>query len=125
MTTTLFIVSLFVLAGLVFSKIFEIKVRKIGFLTTIFTRGDEKINRLIEASIARYNRYRKISHIFIFEFIPSYVYEVLVRMKDNVSKRYYNAGDEFRGRRILRTNGSVSFFLERLAENKTPRENKI
>lgn len=118
MAFILFIISLIVLMGLVASKIFEIKVRKISFLTDLFRKGDDRIHNFIEKGIKKYHRYNKVAQIFVFEFLPSYLYELLVRMKDYVSKKYYSAGDEFRGKRILRSNGSVSFFLERLAEEK-------
>ena len=126
MTTILFFVSLFVLASLIGSKVFEIKVRRIDFLSSVFAKGDERLHQLIDLVVFKYNRYKKISHIFIFEFIPSYAYELLVRMKDYVSKKYYSAGDGFRGRRVLRSNGSVSFFLERLSDDKSSvKVNKI
>lgn len=124
MAIILFIVSLCVICSLIGSKVFEIKIRKIHFLSDTFTKGDEKIHQYIDIVIFKYNRYQKIANLFVFDFLPSYLYEVLVRMKDYVSKRYYSAGDGFRGRRILRTNGSVSFFLERLSEDKTG-NNKI
>lgn len=126
MTTIIFLVSLLVLSGLVFSKVFELKVKRIGFLTKLFAKGDEFIHKAIEFGVFKYNRYKKISNIFIFEFLPSYLYEILVRSKDYVAKKYYTAGDSFRGRRVLKSNGSVSFFLERLAEDKhsSPKGNK-
>lgn len=118
MTTIIFLVSLLVLSGLVFSKVFEVKVKRIHFLANFFAKGDELIHKAIELGIFKYNRYKKISNIFVFEFLPSYLYEVLVKSKDYVAKKYYTAGDSFRGRRVLKSNGSVSFFLERLAEDK-------
>ena len=45
-------------------------------------------------------------------------------MKDYVSKKYYSTGDGFRGRRVLRSNGSVSFFLERLSDDKNHPETR-
>ena len=118
MTTILFIISLIALSGLLASKIFEIKIRKIHFLAQAFIKGDEKIHEFIDVLVFKYNRYKKISNLFLFDFLPGYSYEILVRMKDYVAKKYYSAGDEFRGRRVLRSNGSVSFFLERLSEDK-------
>ena len=117
MTTILFLVSLFVISGLISYKIFELKIKRINFLARMFSFGDQFIHSFIDSAVFKYNRFRKIIHIFIFEFLPSYLYELLVRMKDYVSKKYYSAGDEFRGRRVLRGNGSVSFFLERLADD--------
>lgn len=122
MTTILFFVSLFVLSALIGSKVFEIKVRKIDVLSNLFSKGDEKIHKLIELATFKYNRYKKIAHIFVFEFLPSYAYEILVKMKDYVSKKYYSSADNFRGRRVLRSNGSVSFFLERLSDDKNQPE---
>jgi hypothetical protein len=118
-TITLFLISMFVLAGLIGSKIFEIKVRRIDFLVNLFIKGDKLIHRLGDILIFKYNRYKKILNIFIFDFLPSYLYELLVKMKDYVAKKYYNAGDSIRGRRILKSNGSVSSFLEQLSEDKT------
>ncbi len=119
MTIILFLVSLFALFFMLAYKAFEIKVKKINFISNLSRRADNQIDNLIEVVVFKYNRYRKISQIFVFEFMPSYTYELLVKTKDYVSKRYYSAGDEFRGRRVLRSNGSVSFFLERLSEDKT------
>ncbi len=122
MTTILFFVSLFVMVSLVGSKVFELKVRKIHSLSNLFAKGDEMIHQLIDLGVFKYNRYKKIAHIFVFEFLPSYAYELLVKMKDYVSKKYYSSADGFRGRRVLRANGSVSFFLESLADDKTQPE---
>lgn len=119
MTTIIFLVSLFALFFLLASKAFEIKVRKVSFISSLWSKGDKVIDHVIDWSVFKYNRYKKISHIFIFEFLPSYLYEVLVKTKDHVSKRYYSSADGFRGRRVLRSNGSVSFFLERLGEDKS------
>jgi uncharacterized membrane protein len=116
--TTIFFLSFAVLCVLVVSKIFEIKFKKVDLLARFFAYGDKKIHELINLLVYKYNRYKKISNIFIFEFLPSYLYELLIKAKDYVSKKYYNAGDGFRGRRVLRSNGSVSFFLERLASER-------
>ncbi len=99
-------------------KVLEEKMGKIHFFSTLFKKGDELIHKFIAVLVYKYNRYKKISHIFVFEFLPSYLYELLVKAKDYVAKKYYTAGDGFRGRRVLRSNGSVSFFLERLASER-------
>lgn len=106
-------------------KIFEIKVRKVHFLSNFFAKGDGKINQFTKLIGIKYIRYKKIGHLFLFDFIPSYLYELLVSLKDYVSKKYYQAGDGFRGRRILKSRGSVSFFLERLSEEKPNTSRKI
>jgi len=105
-------------------KFFEIKVRKVHLVSNLLEKGDEMIHTGIAKTSLAYKRYRKIANIFVFEFLPSYIYELLVRLKDFVAKEYYKAGDELRGRRILRQNGSVSFFLERLSENKSTIESR-
>lgn len=113
---------MFALAGLIVSKVFEIKVRKIGFLVSLFLKGDKIIRAFGDLLVFKYNRYKKILNIFIFDFLPSYLYELLVKMKDYVAKKYYNAGDNIRGRRILKSNGSVSSFLEQLAEDRVEKK---
>ena len=110
---------MFVLCGLVASKIFEIKVKRIDFLVNFFVQGDKKIRELIDKIFFKYNRYKKILNIFVFDFLPSYLHELLGKAKDYVAKKYYKAGDNLRGRRILKSNGSVSSFLEQLSEDKT------
>jgi hypothetical protein len=118
MSTIFFFLSMFVLCGLIGSKVFEIKVRKIDFLGELFVKGDKKIHEFRDFLIFKYNRYKKIANIFIFEFLPSYLYELLVKTKDYVAKKYYEAGDNIRGRRILKNHGSVSSFLEQLSDDK-------
>ena len=123
--TILFFVSMFVLVSMVSLKVFELRVKKIDFLSALFVKGDEKIHQYIQLSLFKYGRYKMIVRIFVFDFIPSYFYELLVKMKDYVSRKYYEAGEGFRGKRILKSTGSVSFFLEKLSEEKqdieTPR----
>ena len=117
MAITTFIVSLCGISGLLAYKAFEIKIKRVHFISNTFEKGDKKIHELIEQMVFKYHRFKKISHIFVFDFLPSYLYEQLVKAKDYVAKKYYTTGDSFRGRRVLRNNGSVSFFLERLSND--------
>ncbi|MES3004511.1 MAG: hypothetical protein V4690_00185 [Patescibacteria group bacterium] len=116
--TIVFISSFLAILFMIARKVVEIKVGQTHFFSKLFVKGDERIHKIAAFFIYKYNRYKKISNIFVFEFLPSYLYEILVKSKDYVSKKYYTAGDGFRGRRILRSNGSVSFFLERLASER-------
>ena len=118
MTIIFFIISLFVLCFLIASKVFEIKFEKTHFLADLFIKGDEKIHQLIGSAFVKYELYKKIAHIFLFEFLPAYLHKVLVRVKDYISKNYYALGEKLSGKKVLRSNGSVSFLLEQLAENK-------
>ena len=123
--TIVFIVSMFIMSALILSKVFELKFHKIGLLTKLWAKGDIALLRLSDFLVFKYNRYRKIAEVFIFDFLPSYLYELLVKAKDYVSKKYYASSNDFRGRRILRTNGSVSFFLEKLGEDSTIPSRKV
>jgi hypothetical protein len=91
---------------------------EIQSLNNIYQKSDLYLNEAVDSLIYFYNRWRKISNIFIFEFLPSLLYENLVKAKDYVSKKYYENGDRYRGRRVLRSHGSVSFFLGRLSEER-------
>ncbi len=126
MTILTFFVSLFVILLIASLKAYDLKIGRLNFLQNIYGASDQKINQIFEFFIRRYNWVIKVSNIFIFEFLPSYLYETLVKMKDHVSKKYYESGDRFRGRRVLRSNGAVSFFLERLSDERPSSEvNKI
>ena len=114
MSFILFVVSLVVLFAMIASKVWEVKVRKIETLAGIYGKGDKKIHTWIETGILAYRHYRKIAHLFFFDFLPSYIYELSVKLKDYLAKRYYKANDQFRGRRMLRDNGSVSAFLQNI-----------
>ncbi len=113
------------LASLFAYKAFELKVKRIHPIADLFHKGDLKIHAIMERIVYEFNHTKKVVAIFVGEFLPAYTYETLSKTKDYVSKKYYATGDEFRGKRMLRSNGSVSFFLERLAEEKaqiTPEE---
>ena len=71
--TIIFFISMFVLGGMLTSKVFEIKVRKIDFLSDAFTKGDEKIHKSIEIVTSNYKRWKVIVNIFIFDFIPRFM----------------------------------------------------
>jgi len=116
--TILFLISLLVLCGMIASKTFENKLNRLHFVSELFSKGDHKIHAFIDHGVVRYYRYKKIGGLFVFEFLPSYTYEVLVKVKSHVAKKYSEAEESFRGRKILKGNGSVSFFLERLSEEK-------
>ncbi len=118
MTTTIFFISLFGLLLVGGLRAYQVKIGEIKFLTDLYVRGDLFFNNMLGAVVYKYNRWKKISHIILFEFLPSLLYENLVKAKDYVSKKYYESGDKFRGRRVLRSHGSVSFFLGRLSEDK-------
>lgn len=118
MTTIFFIVSLLVICFMIASKIFELEMRRNHFLSNLFSKGDVRIHQFIEKMILAYNHYKKIAQLFVFDFLPSYAYELLVHLKDYVAKKYYLWGDDFRGRRMLRDRGSVSAFLQHITENK-------
>ncbi len=118
MTTITFFVSFFVLLLISALRAYQLKVGEINFLTNFYVRSDSFLNNILDSIIYSYNRWRKISNIFVFEFLPSLLYENLVKAKDYVSKKYYENGDRYRGRRVLRSHGSVSFFLGRLSEER-------
>lgn len=120
MTTIIFFVSFFGLLLVSGLRAYQLKRGEIYFLRNFYLKGDLYLNNLLDLIVYKYNRWKKISHIFLFEFLPSLLYEHLVKAKDYVSKKYYENGDRYRGRRVLRSHGSVSFFLGRLSEEKGP-----
>lgn len=115
----LFLISLIAITSMIAGKMFQMSARRIQIITKISAQGDRLMHSIVSSVTARYKLYKKIAYLFTFEFLPSYAYEILVKMKDYIARRYYAMGNQFSGRRILRDSGSVSFFLERLADEKT------
>jgi hypothetical protein len=118
MITILFFLSLATLMGMLTLKVFELKLGKTHFLSDLYKKGDERIHKSLEHAVKKYTRYEKIAQIFVFEFLPAYAYELLHHAKEFVARKYYEMGADFRGKRVLKSTGSVSFFLERLSEHK-------
>ncbi len=114
----LFFASLVGICGMLAWKAFEIKVKRIHFISNLFRKGDEIVHNFENKLELKYKRYEMIANLFVFDFVPAYAYEKLVKMKDYVAKKYYMTGEGFRGRRVLRSDGSVSFFLEQLSDEK-------
>lgn len=106
------------LVSMIFSKAIEIKTGNAHFMSTLFQRFDGNVHVYSDLLFSKFKRYRKISNLLFFEFIPSFSFEILTRMNDFVSKKYHTAGNNFRGKKALRHDGSVSFFLSRLSEEK-------
>jgi len=125
MTTTFFIGSLVAIFAMVGTKILESHVGKFSSVSSFFRRTDDVIYNFIEWCIFKFNRYKKISKIFVFEFLPAYVYELLVKLKDYVAKKYYLAGDQIRGKRILKNKGSVSNFLKNISDSNDDKKENI
>ncbi len=116
--TIIFFTSIIVMFFVSMLRAYQLRVGQVGFLSSLYLKGDMFLNKVFEYLTYKYNRWKMIGQIFIFEFLPSLLYENLVKAKDFVSKKYYENGDKFRGRRVLRSHGSVSFFLGRLSEDK-------
>lgn len=117
MSTIFFIGSFIALFVMIVAKSFQIRTGNVNFISNLFKKADVLVDGLIAGYFLRFNYFKKVANLFLFDFIPSLAYEMLVKSKDYVSRRYYNAGNEFRGRRMLRSDGSVSSFLERLSED--------
>jgi hypothetical protein len=114
--TTVFISSFVALVVMIMAKLIE---ERFGFLlwSKFVSWADEKIHEWIHVLVKRYQLWKKIAYLFFFEFLPSYAYELLIKMKDYVQKRYYESQSKLKGnKRMLRPNGSVSSFLQEIAD---------
>lgn len=118
-TITIFVLSLLAISAMIVRKVFEYKIQKTHFINNLIYKADIFMHGRIEKLILFYRRFQQISSIFFFEFLPAFFYEQLGKLKDYVARKYYLAGDQFRGKKILRSQGSVSAFLGALSEDKT------
>lgn len=106
------------------TKMIEQKIGSFPLWTRLISKIDERMHGVVDRFIAKYQLWKKIAYLFVFNFLPSYAYELLVKMKDYVYKKYYESQSKLKGnKRMLRTNGSVSSFLQEItAEPKKEEE---
>ncbi|MCX6703417.1 MAG: hypothetical protein NTV02_01865 [Candidatus Zambryskibacteria bacterium] len=113
MTITVFISSFVALLAMIGTKMIEQKLGHFPLWTRVVAQADERVDDALEFLVKKYQLYKKIFNLFVFEFLPSYTYEILVKMKDRVYKKYYQSQSKLKGnKRMLRSNGSVSSFLQ-------------
>jgi hypothetical protein len=111
--TILFFISLFGLIILFVSKSIEINKGNVLFWTEIIKKADLKVHNFKKLLERKIGLYKKIAHLFVFEFLPSYLYENVSKFKDFIYKKYYESTLSLKGnKKVLRSNGSVSAFLQ-------------
>lgn len=116
MTTTIFISSFLALGAMIGTKMIEQKLGSFPLWTNLVSKTDEQVHQWMGVLIAKYQLWKKIAYLFIFNFLPSYAYELLIKMKDYVYKKYYESQSKLKGnKRMLRANGSVSSFLQEIS----------
>lgn len=116
MTITVFISSFVALLVMIGTKMIEQKLGSFPLWTRLVSRTDEVVHDVVSYLLAKYQLWKKIAYLFVFNFLPSYAYELLVKMKDYVYKKYYESQSKLQGnRRMLRANGSVSSFLQEIS----------
>ncbi len=94
----------------------EQKLGSFPLWTNLVSKTDEWVHQWIGVLIAKYQLWKKIAYLFVFNFLPSYAYELLIKMKDYVYKKYYESQSKLKGnKRMLRANGSVSSFLQEIS----------
>ena len=112
---TLFGLSFLGIAGMLSFKLVEERMGGVNWWTNFIVRADSKIHQLISQSAVKYKLWKKVVLVFIFEFLPAYAYEQTIKLKDYIYKRYHSSAGKMKGeRRMLRTNGSVSEFLQNI-----------
>lgn len=115
MTTTVFISSFIALLAMIGTKMIEQKLGSFPLWTRLVSKTDEWVHSWLDVLMGKYQLWKKIAYLFIFNFLPSYAYELLVKMKDYVYKKYYESQSKLKGnKRMLRSNGSVSSFLQEI-----------
>lgn len=116
MTITVFISSFVALLAMIGTKMIEQKLGSFPLWTRLVSRTDEVVHDAVNRIIGKYQLWKKITYLFVFNFLPSYAYELLVKMKDYVYKKYYESQSKLKGnKRMLRANGSVSSFLQEIS----------
>lgn len=88
-----------------------------------FDRRAHDYRLIIEKKIRLYKR---IITLFVFDFLPAYLYEKSVSLKDYLYKKYYESASNLKGnRKILKSSGSVSSFLQDIKLEKPENEDSL
>ena len=99
------------------SKLAEERLGKFHWWSRIASWGDQKVHNIIHIVTEKYRFYKKVATIFIFEFLPAYAYRKLIELKDYVYKKYYLSASNLKGeKRMLRSSGTVSEFLQKISK---------
>jgi hypothetical protein len=116
-TETLFASSLAGIIIMISSKLLEERFGRFHYWSKVFSWGDQKVHFVMAFIVGKYQLYKKIATLFFFEFLPALLYRKLVEMKDYVYKKYYSSSTNLRGeKRMLRTDGTVSDFLQNITK---------
>ncbi len=110
--TILFFSSFAVMVSMILFKGLELKLAFVSNTMKFFDNKAHQFRLYVEKKV---KLYKKIAYLFIFDFIPAYLYEKSVSLKDYLYKKYYESAVSLKGnRKILKSSGSVSSFLQEI-----------
>ena len=108
------------------SKVVEERFGAFHWWKKMATSADQTVHRLITMVTKKYQLYKKIAFLFLFEFLPAYAYRKTIELKDYVYKKYYTSQINLKGnKKMLRSNGSVSEFLQNISKDDIQSETHI
>ena len=120
---TIFFSSFAGIAFMLGTKLVQERFGTFDWWTTMATWADQKVHAVMATIADKYKLYKKIAGIFFFEFLPAYIYHSLVKMKDYMYRKYYASAGNLKGeKRMLRSNGTVSEFLQTISKEKGSHE---
>ena len=98
-------------------KLVESHRGEISWWARLISRADARIHYWMRWVEGKYVLYKKIASIFVFEFLPAYLFEQVVKLKDYLYKKYHTSRTNLKGeKRMLRSTGSVSEFLQSISK---------
>jgi hypothetical protein len=114
---SLFYISFSCITVMLGIKLIEKHRGEISWWASLIDRADARIHRFLRMLEGKYRLWKKISGIFIFEFLPAYLFEQVVKLKDYLYKKYHTSAGSLKGeKRMLRNTGSVSEFLQSISK---------
>ncbi len=95
-----------------------------AILSDVVRKFDTKAHYFRDLVYKKVRLYKRIVSLFIFDFLPAYLYEKSVSLKDYLYKKYYESASNLKGnRKILKSSGSVSSFLQEIKLEKPDDKN--
>jgi hypothetical protein len=114
----IFYVSLIGIVGMLSFKVVEEKLGGVHWWSRFIDSADKKIHQYIFIAGQKYRLWKKIASLFVFDFLPAYLYHQSTKLKDYLYKKYYASQSNLMGsKRMLRGNGSVSEFLQNISKD--------
>ena len=117
-TIIVFSFSLSIASILVFAKILELRYKKSNILLRILGLMDSKVEKLLDNIKFLCLQFIQSAHYVFLVHSKNIAKDALNKIQDKIINEYKNRESTMMGRKNISQNGSVSFYLKKITEDK-------